>query len=309
MKFVTTSDSFGLLDSSGSRIIDLNDISMGTIPNNMYDFLADFNENIKKTKTILNDLDLDEIEYKPILNILSPLNKVNSFRDAYAFRQHVEAGRRNRGLEMIPEYDEFPVFYFSNPNSIIGPGDIFLEKEYFKKLDFELEIAVIISKKGKNISKSEALDYIAGFTIMNDWSERYIQMKEMKLNLGPAKGKDFGTSIGPYLVTPNELDDVKIESDDGERYNLQMKAYINDSLVSEDNFKNMTWTFAQIIERASFGTELYPGDIIGSGTCATGCFLELNQGKSNSKWLKEGDTVRLEIDRLGSLSNKICLAG
>ena len=309
MKFVTTADSFGILDSSGNRIIDLNDISMGAIPDNMYDFLADFNENIKKTKTILNNLDLDEIEYKSILNILSPLNKVNSFRDAYAFRQHVEAGRRNRGLEMIPEYDEFPVFYFSNPNSIIGPGDVVLEKEYFKKLDFELEIAVIISKKGKNISKSEALNYIAGFTIMNDWSERHIQMKEMKLNLGPAKGKDFATSIGPYLVTPNELDDVKIESDEGERYNLKMKAYINDSLVSEDNFKNMTWTFAQIIERASFGTELYPGDIIGSGTCATGCFLELNQGNSNPKWLKEGDTVRLEIDRLGSLSNKICLVG
>ena len=309
MKFVTTTDSFGILDSSGNRIIDLNDVSMGTIPNNMYDFLADFNKNIKKTKTILNNLDLDEIEYKSILNILSPLNKVNSFRDAYAFRQHVEAGRRNRGLEMIPEYDEFPVFYFSNPNSIIGPGDVVLEKEYFKKLDFELEIAVIVSKKGKNISKSEALNYIAGFTIMNDWSERHIQMKEMKLNLGPAKGKDFATSIGPYLVTPNELDDVKIESDDGERYNLKMKAYINDSLVSEDNFKNMTWTFAQIIERASFGTELYPGDIIGSGTCATGCFLELNQGNNNPKWLKEGDTVRLEIDRLGSLSNKICLVG
>ena len=309
MKFVTTADSFGILDSSGNRIIDLNDISMGAIPDNMYDFLADFNENIKKTKTILNNLDLDEIEYKSILNILSPLNKVNSFRDAYAFRQHVEAGRRNRGLEMIPEYDEFPVFYFSNPNSIIGPGDVVLEKEYFKKLDFELEIAVIVSKKGKNISKSEALNYIAGFTIMNDWSERHIQMKEMKLNLGPAKGKDFATSIGPYLVTPNELDDVKIESDEGERYNLKMKAYINDSLVSEDNFKNMTWTFAQIIERASFGTELYPGDIIGSGTCATGCFLELNQGNSNPKWLKEGDTVRLEIDRLGSLSNKICLVG
>ena len=306
MKFISTSDSFGILNRSESGIIDLNDMSMGAIPNNMYDFLADYNENIKKTESILNNL--DKIEYKPILNILSPLNKVNSFRDAYAFRQHVEAGRRNRGLEMIPEYDEFPVFYFSNPNSIIGPGDVVLEKEYFKKLDFELEIAVIISKKGKNISKSEALDYIAGFTIMNDWSERHIQMKEMKLNLGPAKGKDFATSIGPYLVTPNELDDVKIESDDGERYNLQMKAYINDSLVSEDNFKNMTWTFAQIIERASFGTELYPGDIIGSGTCATGCFLELNQGSSNPKWLKNGDTVRLEIDRLGSLSNKICLA-
>ena len=306
MKFISTSDSFGILNRSESGIIDLNDISMGAIPNNMYDFLADYNENIKKTESILNNL--DKIEYKPILNILSPLNKVNSFRDAYAFRQHVEAGRRNRGLEMIPEYDEFPVFYFSNPNSIIGPGDVVLEKEYFKKLDFELEIAVIISKKGKNISKSEALDYIAGFTIMNDWSERHIQMKEMKLNLGPAKGKDFATSIGPYLVTPNELDDVKIESDDGERYNLQMKAYINDSLVSEDNFKNMTWTFAQIIERASFGTELYPGDIIGSGTCATGCFLELNQGSGNPKWLKNGDTVRLEIDRLGSLSNKICLA-
>ena len=307
MKFISTSNTFGILNESESAIIDLQDLSNGLLPDNMYDYLIDFRINKEITEKLLQDIDLDSISTKPVSDIIVPINQVNSFRDAYAFRQHVEAGRKNRGLKMIPEYDQFPVFYFSNPNSICGPGIVSLEENHFKKLDFEFEVAIIISKRGRNINIKDAPHYIAGFTIMNDWSERDIQLKEMKLNLGPAKGKDFATSIGPYIVTTDELDDVEIKSDEGSRYDLKMNAYVNDELVSQDNFKNMTWTFSQIIERASFGADLYPGDIIGSGTCATGCFLELNLTNNTSKWLREGDNVRLEIERLGSLSNTLKL--
>ena len=181
-------------------------------------------------------------------------------------------------------------------------------KDHLDKLDFELECAAVIGKKGRNISASEADNYIAGFMIMNDLSARGLQMQEMKLNLGPAKGKDFGSTFGPYLVTKDELEDFKVSSKDGDRYNLKMKAYVNQIQVSEDNLSNMNWTFAQIIERISYGADIFPGDIIGSGTCGTGCFLELNGSKiTDNQWLKIDDKVKLEIEGLGALENRIIL--
>ena len=144
--------------------------------------------------------------------------------------------------------------------------------------------------------------------IMNDLSARGLQMKEMKLNLGPAKGKDFGSTFGPFLITKDELEDFRIPSSNGDKYNLLMKAFVNDIQVSEDNLSNMSWTFAQIIERVSYGVDIFPGDIIGSGTCGTGCFLELNGSKiTNNQWLKQNDIVTLEIEQLGKLTNKIIL--
>ena len=238
------------------------------------------------------------------VELIAPLPCPNSFRDAYAFRQHVEAGRKNRGLDMIPEYDEFPVFYFSNHNSIIGPGIVNVYEKHLEGLDFELEIAIVIGKEGVNIKASEANEYIFGYTIMNDWSARGLQMKEMKLNLGPAKGKDFATSIGPYIVTTDELENCKI--DDG-KYDIPLSANVNGINVSKDNLKNMTWSFADIIERASYGTALYPGDIIGSGTCGTGCFLEINGSSDKKQWLQNGDVVEIDAGILGKLSNKIKL--
>ena len=151
----------------------------------------------------------------------------------------------------------------------------------------------------------EADDYIMGYTIMNDLSARALQKEEMKLSLGPAKGKDFLTTLGPYILTKDELKDKCIPSSNGDRYDLNMRAYLNGKLLSEDNFKNITWTFAQIISRVSNGTEIYPGDVIGSGTCATGCLLELNQTNNTDIWLKDGDEIKLEIDRKGSLVNTI----
>jgi len=247
------------------------------------------------------------------VNLLAPIPNPNSLRDAYAFRQHVETSRKNRGLEMIKEFDEFPVFYFSNHNAIYGPQDeIKCMPSHFEKLDFELEIAIVIGKEGRNLKANEASSYIAGYMIMNDVSARGLQMKEMKLNLGPAKGKDFASVIGPYLVTPDEIKDRLIDKGGhGSIYDLKMSCFLNNQLVSEGNFKDMNWTFEQIIERVSYGTTIYPGDIIGSGTVGTGCLLELNgtgkikDSNYNEVWLKEGDVVKMKIDKLGEISNKI----
>jgi len=248
------------------------------------------------------------------IEILAPVPNPTSCRDAYAFRQHVAAARKNRRMDMIPEFDQFPIFYFTNHNSIQGPGEIVCMPDHLNKLDFELEVAIVICKPGKNIKAEEADEYIGGYMIMNDVSARELQLEEMKLNLGPAKGKDFSTVIGPMLVTPDELEEYLVEPNEnhtGNAYNLAMKCWVNDVQVSEGNLSDMEWTFAEIIERASYGVQLYPGDIIGSGTVGTGCFLELNgTGKLNDpeykeQWLQEGDKVEMEIENLGRLVNTI----
>ena len=244
--------------------------------------------------------------------LLPPVPKPNSLRDAYAFRQHVSTSRINRGLKMIPEFDEFPVFYFSNQNTIYGDNEkIELMPDHFEKLDYELELAIVIGKGGKNILTKDADKHIAGFCIFNDISCRRLQMEEMKLNLGPAKGKDFASVLGPYLVTPEEIISNCIETPFGNKYNLEMRCTVNGELLSKGNAVDMNWTFAEIIERASYGVELYPGDIIGSGTVGTGCLLELNGTEKIKnpnyceKWLKEGDIVEMQIDGLGKITNKL----
>ena len=246
------------------------------------------------------------------LQLLAPVPMPASCRDGYAFRQHVEAARRNRKVEMIPEFDQYPIFYFTNHHSIQGPGDVRCMPDHFEKLDFELEVAIVICKHGRNIRAEEADHYIGGLMIMNDMSARRLQMEEMLLNLGPAKGKDFSTVIGPWLVTLDELQEYVVpakENHVGLNWNLNMKCWVNGKQVSAGNVAQMDWTFAEIIERASYGVDLYPGDVIGSGTVGTGCFLELNgTGKLNDpdyteQWLQEGDIVEMEIDGLGRLSN------
>ncbi|MEY3377810.1 MAG: hypothetical protein RLZZ328_918 [Bacteroidota bacterium] len=246
--------------------------------------------------------------------LMAPVPHPTSCRDGYAFRQHVEAARRNRGVDMIQEFDQYPIFYFTNHNAIQGPGAIYCMPDHFQQLDFELEIAIVIGKEGKNIKAKDADEYIAGFTIMNDLSARKLQMEEMLLNLGPAKGKDFSTVIGPWLVTPDELKSHLVPAKKGHvgnNYDLSMKCWVNDQLVSEGNVKDMDWTFAEIIERCSYGVTIYPGDVIGSGTVGTGCFLELNgTGKLKDanytpQWLQPNDVVTMSIDGLGTLENTI----
>jgi fumarylacetoacetate (FAA) hydrolase len=246
--------------------------------------------------------------------MLAPVPKPSSLRDGYAFRQHVETARKNRGLAMTPVFDEFPVFYFGNHQTVRGPGAVYCMPDHFKKLDFELEAAVVISRKGKNIRAEEADAWIAGLMIMNDFSARTLQMEEMLLNLGPAKGKDFLTTTGPWLVTLDELEAHETscrENHTGKSWNLIMSASVNGNAVSTGNLSDMEWTFAELIARASYGVELFPGDIIGSGTVGTGCFLELNgsgklkDSKYPEQWLQPGDTIALAIDCLGILENQV----
>ena len=284
--------SYGHYAGSG-EIIDL-----GSSFVNIFDLL----NNKKRVNAYLESknlliLDIDSVE------LLPPI-KPRSLRDAYAFRQHVETSRRNRGLEMIKEFDGFPVYYYSNADAVMGPGNIHIDNVFMNKLDFELEIAILIGKEGINIDCREADNYIAGFMIMNDFSARDLQMAEMKLNLGPAKGKDFATTIGPFLVTPDELKDQVNQTERGNQISLKMECFINSKKISEDNLKNLSWTFAQIIERVSMGTRIFPGDVIGSGTCATGCFLELNQ-TNDTQWLKKEDVIELKVESLGTLKNTI----
>lgn len=249
-------------------------------------------------------------------DILSPILRPASCRDAYAFRQHVATARRNRGVEMIPEFDQFPVFYFTNHNAVVGPGEVRCMKDHFLKLDFELEAAIVVGRRGRNIPAEHADDYIFGYTIMNDLSARTLQMEEMRLNLGPAKGKDFATAIGPAVVTPDELEAFRAETKSGhtgKQYDLPMTARVNGKTVSNGNLSQMDWTFAEILERVSYGVDLHPTEVIGSGTVGTGCFLELNgtakleNPDHTPQWLENNDAVDLEIKELGLLSNTMII--
>jgi fumarylacetoacetate (FAA) hydrolase len=237
------------------------------------------------------------------IQLLAPIQP-RSFRDFYAFEAHVKNARAKRGLPMIPEWYEAPVFYFSNTSSVAGPNARIRKPPETNELDYELELAVVIGKEGGDIPVAEADEYIAGFTILNDWSARDIQRREMKVGLGPAKSKDFATTIGPYLVTPDELADRMLaDKSRGARYDLVMIARVNGQEYSCGNSKDMNWTFAELISAASKNTTLKPGDLIGSGTVGTGCITEFAEG--TFPWLQPGDQIELEIDELGVLANEV----
>jgi len=299
----------------GRHIYNLHSVDK-LIPNTMNEFLWGGEELMERAHAVNNGIKDGSIEAREevFFEIMAPVPHPTSCRDGYAFRQHVAAARRNRGVEMIKEFDQYPIFYFTNHNAVQGPGEIQCMPDHFEKLDFELEIAAVIGKKGRNIRAAEADEYIAGYCIMNDMSARTLQMEEMLLNLGPAKGKDFSTVIGPWLVTPDELAEYMTAAKEhhvGNNYKLEMKCWVNGIQVSEGNVADMDWTFAEIIERCAYGVDILPGDVIGSGTVGTGCFLELNgtgllNDKSyKSQWLQDGDVVEMEITGLGRLSNTL----
>jgi fumarylacetoacetate (FAA) hydrolase len=286
------------------------------IPDNMNEFLGGGDELMEHAKRVNEDLRSGKLQGKEELfyELIAPVPHPTSCRDGYAFRQHVAAARRNRKVDMIPEFDQYPIFYFTNHNAIQGPGEIECMPDHFQKLDFELEVAVVLNKKVRNIKAEDADNYIAGYMIMNDMSARTLQMEEMLLNLGPAKGKDFSTVIGPWLVTPDELEQYKTPpkpGHTGNAYNLHMKCVVNGKEVSSGNMADMDWTFAEIIERCAYGCDVLPGDVIGSGTVGTGCFLELNgtgllnDPQYQTQWLQPNDLVEMEITGLGMLGNII----
>ncbi len=216
------------------------------------------------------------------VRLLSPLPNPTTLRDFFAFEQHVRKGFEKRGEPLPDEWFEIPVYYKSGTHRILGPGAELTWPSFTERLDYELELACVLASGGR----------IAGYTIFNDFSARDIQRREMKVRLGPAKGKDFASALGPWLVTPDEV---------GDPYALGMRAYVNGELWSEGNSSAMHWRFEQMLAFLAEGDPmaLQPGDVIGSGTVGTGCGLELD------RWLKRGDVVTLEIDRLGSLSNRI----
>lgn len=243
-------------------------------------------------------LTFDEVSF------LSPL-KPTTLRDGYAFEQHVKTANKNRGREVPEEWYQFPVFYFTNPNAVFGHDDVIPYPPYTQAMDYELEIAAVIGKAGINIKPEEAEQYIFGYTIFNDWSARDIQRKEMLVGLGPAKGKDFASSFGPVIITHDSLAD-RATGRPGV-YDLEMAARVNGVEMSRGNFKDMHWSFGDIIARASESVMLYPGDVIGSGTVGTGCLLELT--KFQGPWLQHGDVIELEIELIGVLRNTIAPSG
>jgi fumarylacetoacetate (FAA) hydrolase len=215
------------------------------------------------------------------VRLRAPVPRPPSVRDFYAFERHVATARAQRGLEMAPEWYRIPVFYFSNPAAMLGPDDDVRFPAESSAWDYELEAAAVMGGDGG----------IAGFTVLNDWSARDLQKMEMAVGLGPAKGKDFGTSLGPVLVTPDELGDLSLE----------MVARVNGEERSRGNLGEIHWTWEQLIEHAARDTRLVPGDVLGSGTVGTGCILEHGDGR----WLRSGDVVELEVEGIGVLRNTV----
>ncbi len=232
---------------------------------------------------------------------LPPVPNPRSFRDFYAFEQHVKTCRQKRGQAMLPEWYEFPVFYFSNPGSLTGHGQAVKKPASTKELDLELEVGCIIAKDVQDVSGDAAEDAIFGYLVLNDLSARDLQRQEMKCMLGPAKGKDFATAIGPWVVTKDEIEDKRVGPG---KYDLTMVARKNGKEISRGSFKDLTHDFTKMLERASRDVTLYAGDLIGSGTVGTGCILELGPDNTGG-WLEPGDTIELEIDRLGILTTPI----
>ncbi len=233
--------------------------------------------------------------------VFAPIRKPPSIRDFYAFEEHVRTANQIRGREIPEEWYDFPVFYFSNPNAVYGPGQSIPYPSRARALDYELEIACVIRRPGINIRAEEAMEYVAGFTILNDWSARDIQRRETRVGLGPAKAKDFALSLGPWLVTPDELSDRQAGRPGV--YDLTMAARVNQVERSRGNLKSIHYSFGELIARASEDAVLMPGDILGSGTVGGGCLLELTGGEG--PWLEPGDTVELEVERLGVLRNTV----
>ena len=233
-----------------------------------------------------------------------PVLQPPSVRDFYAFETHVRNARQKRGLPVPHEWYQIPAFYFSNPACLVGHEAPVRKPPQSEKLDYELELAVIIGWAGGDWNPIEAEQAIAGFTLMNDWSARDLQQQEMKIGLGPAKGKDFATSLGPVVVTPDELETWRqTDAQRGSRWHLTMRARVNGQLYSEGNAGTMFWTFGELISHASRNTRLQLGDVIGSGTVGFGCILEFPEG--TYPWLQPGDVVELEAEGIGILRNPI----
>jgi len=224
------------------------------------------------------------------VKLRTPIPRPPSVRDFYAFEAHVKKGFEKRGEPMPTEWYEIPVYYRSGNHNIIGTDEDVLWPRFTEKFDYELELAAVIGRRGTNVTAADARNYIAGYMVMNDFSARDIQKREMKVRLGPAKGKEWCTALGPVLVTADEV---------GDPYNLLMTARVNGEEWSRGNSGTMYWKFEQMIEFLTQDDMVFPGDVIGSGTVGTGCGLELD------RWVQPGDVMELEIEKIGVLRNRV----
>jgi 2-keto-4-pentenoate hydratase/2-oxohepta-3-ene-1,7-dioic acid hydratase in catechol pathway len=250
-------------------------------------------------EALASAVDSVEIVSKADARLRAPVPSPPSIRDFMAFEEHVVTSMHAIGREVDPVWYEIPVFYFTNPASVRGPREPVEIAPGSAAFDYELEVAAVIGRPGANIPVAAAAEHIAGYTILCDWSARDLQELEMREGLGPAKGKDTATSLGPWLVTPDELEDRRT----GKAFDLAMTASVNGTTYSTGNLADLHWSFEQMISFASRGTELRAGDVIGSGTVGSGCILELSRvhGPASFPWLRPGDRVRVEVERLGSL--------
>ncbi len=244
-----------------------------------------------------SDLMLDAADLRFGPPILHP----TSLRDFYAFERHVATMWSRRGGEVPEAWYRLPVFYFSNVSEIRGPDDSVWVPRGSSELDYELEIAALIDTPARDLTPDRAEEAIGGYTILDDWSARDLQREETTVRLGPAKGKDFASSIGPWIVTPDELADRRA----GKGYDLAATAEVNGRCLSRGSWADIHFSFGEMLARASSDAWLRPGDLIGSGTVGSGCLLEIKDESGFGRWLEAGDVVTLRIERLGALSNPV----
>ena len=239
-------------------------------------------------------LSVDELVFGP------PILRPPSLRDFYAFEQHVATMWHRRGGEVPEAWYRLPIFYFSNVSEIRGPGDPVWAPRGSAELDYELEVAALVDTAVRDLDATRGEEAIGGYLVFNDWSARDLQREETTVRLGPAKGKDFASSIGPWLVTPDELADAR----SGKGYDLAMTASVNGQELSRGSWATAQFSFGQMIERASADVRLLPGDLLGSGTVGTGCLLEIRE-ETLGRYLEPGDSVTLTVERLGTLSSPV----
>ncbi|WP_445518579.1 fumarylacetoacetate hydrolase family protein [Streptomyces sp. NEAU-174] len=238
------------------------------------------------------------------VRLRSPIPDPPSVRDFMTFEQHVEGARRLAGVaEIPPRWYDAPAFYFTNPSAVLGPHDDVPVPPGSDLFDFELEAAAVIGLGGRDIRAAEAERHIVGYCLLNDWSARDVQFEEMTVGLGPAKGKDTSLTLGPVLVTADELAPFR----SGTAFDLRMTAAVNGEVIGTDRWDAMHFSYAEMIEYASRGTEIRPGDVLGSGTCGGGCLAELwgRKGRDAHPPLRPGGTVTISVDILGAITSKI----
>ena len=244
------------------------------------------------------ELALDQVR------LLAPIQPP-TMRDFSVFEQHIEGVIKdaNPQATVPPVWYESPFCYFTNPHALTGPGDEISVPPGCGRLDLELEVAAVIGRAGRDLTPEEAAEYFAGYTIFNDWSARDLQMAEMRLGLGMCKGKDFANTLGPWVVTPDELEAFR----DGDRFDLELRAEVNGIALGSDTLANMAWSFSELVSYASRGTWVRPGDVLGSGTCGNGCLLELwgRRGRDFHPPLGPGDVVSLRVEGIGTLTNTV----